>query len=251
MRSGVLWLAVLLVIVASAPAEAKTPAPVGPDPAVEAWPYWPYPSSCGIAPAFDPVEVFSGPTGAEDGSAPSALALREVLVKPELAWLGLPKHDWRLASEDGRYSEFVWGRLGGNMQRVTLENEAGTWKLLANGTCELQSLVGERWAVNWTLARTQPRLGKNTRKISVNLSGGPCSGGMSQNDRAHPVFRQIGPRLLLAIVLDPLPPGVYTCQGVVEPPLLVRLPGRLGKRTLFDSGGFPPRLAAETRSPTL
>lgn len=44
----------------------------------------------------------------------------------------------------------------------------------------------------------------------------------------------------MTILLDPLPPGSYTCQGVIEPPMHVRLPGRLGKRRLFDSGTYPP-----------
>ena len=44
----------------------------------------------------------------------------------------------------------------------------------------------------------------------------------------------------MTILLEPLPPGVYTCQGVIEPPLIVRLPGRLGERTLFDAGTYPP-----------
>jgi hypothetical protein len=79
------------------------------------------------------------------------------------------------------------------------------------------------------------------RRIWVDLGPGPCSSGMGQNARARkPVFRQLGRRLLVTILLEPLPPGFHTCEGIVEPPLRVRLPGRLGSRKLFDGGTFPP-----------
>lgn len=244
---GVIALLVSAVALSVSSAPASAASASGPDPAVSEWPRWPYLTSCGIAPPFDPVAVFSGPTGAEEGSSPSAAALRGVLHDPALAWLGLPQHDWRLVSEANEYAEFIWGRLTQGMQRVTLQNSGDGWKLLGNGTCELHSVVRERWAVSWSLATDQRPLGKNTRRVRINLSGGPCSSGMSQNERAHPAFRQMGRKLLLSVVVDPPPPGPHTCQGVVEPPLVVRLPGRLGKRKLYDGGTYPPVVATSPR----
>jgi hypothetical protein len=59
----------------------------------------------------------------------------------------------------------------------------------------------------------------------------------------------MGRKLVITMTLEPVSPGPHTCQEVVEPPLTVRLPGRLGTRKLYDGGSFPPRPAAETRSP--
>ncbi len=44
----------------------------------------------------------------------------------------------------------------------------------------------------------------------------------------------------MTILLEPLPPGAYTCQGIIDPPLAVKLSKRLGKRRLFDGGTYPP-----------
>jgi hypothetical protein len=219
----------------------------GPDPAVRQWPAWPYQVSCGIT-SFDPVSVFGGPTGAEAGSTPAEMALRSVLDDPTYAWLGFPRQDWRLVSGNDEYAEFIWGRLTRGMERITLQNGSSGWKLNSSGTCQIRSIVRGSWAITWSLASSQPRLGMGSRRVRIDLGPGPCSSGVSQNDRAHPVFRQIGRSLLLSIVLDPLPPGVYTCQGVIEPPLVVKLPGRLGQRKLYVGSTYPPILAAETRA---
>jgi hypothetical protein len=244
----------LIALVAGVSALSACAGPIGavtvsgPDPAVEKWPRWPYPASCGTA-TFDPVTVFRGPTGAEEGSSPSAVALRGVLYDPALAWLGLPQHDWRLVHEDSETAEFIWGRLAKGMQRVTLQNSGEGWKLSGNGTCEIHSVIRGAWAVNWSLAVDHSPLGKNTRRVRIDLSGGPCSSGRSQNDRAHPIFRQMGRKLLLSILVDPPLPGPQTCEGIVEPPLVVKLPGRLGKRKLYDGGTYPPRLGEPRKIP--
>jgi hypothetical protein len=47
----------------------------------------------------------------------------------------------------------------------------------------------------------------------------------------------------MALWLRPLPPGGYTCVGLVEPPLKIQLPGPLGDRELRDGGTYPPRFA--------
>jgi hypothetical protein len=58
-----------------------------------------------------------------------------------------------------------------------------------------------------------------------------------------PVFFELGRRLMMVMRLKPLPPGNYTCIGIFEPPLRVALPKRLGNRTLFDGGVYPPTKA--------
>ena len=55
-----------------------------------------------------------------------------------------------------------------------------------------------------------------------------------------PEFRTQGGALLMTLWLRPLPPGNYTCPELIEPPVEIRLPGRLGDRKLFDGGTYPP-----------
>jgi hypothetical protein len=237
--------AVAAVIAATS---ASAAVPLGSDAAVSEWPSWPYEASCYSI--FNPVEAFSGPAEAEFGSLASEGALRDVLNDPALSWLGLPQDHWRLVSEDDTEAVFESGALSSPFpQWVLLQRGGEGWKLAGNGNCTPRTVLHGLAGVPWTLAGDQPALGWNTRRIRVDLGPGPCASGMSENARARkPIFRQLGRRLLMTILLEPLPPGVYTCQGVLDPPLMVQLPGRLGKRTLFDAGSFPPQPASEPAS---
>lgn len=212
--------------------------PPGSDPAVAEWPDWPYQAACYSV--FDPVSAFSGPAEAELGSLPSEVALREITTS--LTFPRLPQSDWRRISETETEAVFESGDLSSPFpQWVLLERVDAVWKLAGNGNCMPGTVLHGLAAVPWTIAAGQPAPGKNTRRIHVDLGPGPCSSGIGQNARARkPIFRQLGKKLLVTIVVDPLPSGVYTCQGVIEPPLSVTLPGRLGARKLFDGGSFPP-----------
>lgn len=236
-------LALVLAAIAPLAAAARSQKPV-----LEEWPIWPYSVSCGPF-AIDPVAVLSSPAGVENGSKPTEVALRAVLENPAFDWLGFGA-GWRLAGEDADSAQFIAGNPREGLESLSLAFKDGTWQLAGSGTCRLTSQVyGAYYAASWTLALDQPRLGRNTRRVQVVLSGGGCSSGIGLNDRSHFVFKQLGKRLLMSVWADPLPPGVYTCQGVVEPPLQVKLPGRLGARTLYEAGVYPPRLADETRPP--
>lgn len=241
-RPGRLLVAAL-VLAALAPVSA---AARGQKPVLEEWPSWPYPVSCGQL-AIDPVAVLSSPTGVENGTKPTEVALRAVLESPSYGWLDFGR-GWRLAGEDADSAQFIAGTPREGLESLSLALKDGVWQLSSSGNCTLVSRVyGDYYAASWSLAPDQPRLGKNTRRVQVALSGGACSSGLGLNDRAHFVFRQLGKRLLMSVWVDPLPPGIYTCQGVSEPPLTVKLPGRLGKRTLYDGGTYPPHSATETR----
>jgi len=235
-----LYLAALVAATMIAATPATATPPPGSDPAIEEWPDWPFQASCYSV--FDPLAAFSGPAEAELGSLPSDVALRDVLGNPELAWLGLPQDHWRLVSEDEAEAVFESGALSSPFpQWVLLQRNGDGWKLAGNGNCTPTTVLHELFAVSWTLTADQPPLGKNTKRIRVDLGPGPCASGMSQNARARkPAFRQLGRRLVMTILLTPLPPGFYTCQGIIDPPLSVKLPGRLGERRLFDGGTFPP-----------
>lgn len=241
-RLTVAFLAVLACTLTSAAAGKPPP---GSDPAVAEWPYWPYMVSACYGPPFNPVSMFSGPANAELGSTPAEIELRETIYDPELAWLGLPKDHWRRIFETDSEATFTSGRLSSYPQWTYFRNDGSGWKLTSSGGCPLYSRVLGRFAVTWDLtAKRTP--GPNARWIKIHLGPGPCSSGAAQAKRMHsPVFRQLGRRLLMTIVLDPLPPGTYTCIGVREPSILVKLPGRLGNRSLYDGGTYPPRSRME------
>lgn len=216
---------------------------------VQEWPSWPYPTSCHGIP-FDPVAAFSSMTGVELGSRPSEVGLRAYLKEME-SWPYrlVPTSNWRLLAETNKRAEFASGRLAhpSGPSVISVVNEGGAWK--GNGLssgCHPESIVDGVPAITWRLAADQKALRKGTKSIKVNLGPGPCSGGRSQNARAmKPVFKSMGTNLLMILRLRPLSPGAYTCEGVVEPPLRVQLPGRLGKRKLYDGGTYPPADVAQ------
>jgi hypothetical protein len=226
-----------------------TASPQGPDPAVKKWPYWPFPTACDWDPPFDPVSVFGGSTGAETGSGAAAEGLRATIKEWQRGFPTLPKHNWRLLTENPGTVVYGHGRLPG-VQSLTLEESEGRWEFAGySSRCEPTSIVEGLSAITWRLAPDQPKLQPSTKRVWINLGPGPCSGGRSQNARAmKPVFHTLGRRLLMVMRLRPLPPGGYTCEGIIDPPLRVSLPGRLGKRTLFDGGVYPPTRAILPRS---
>jgi hypothetical protein len=238
-------LCLFTVGIGALPASASLPP--GSDPVVGEWSHWPYRVSCGGTP-FDPASVFSGPAEAESGPLPSEAALRQVVADPALPWLGLSPTGWRLASESETAAVFITGQLAEGLQQVSLELANGNWKLAGNGTCTLTSALWGLPVVGWAVATEQPPLNEDTRRLRIIIGGGPCNSGMPFHPR-KPIFRQLGKKLLMTIVIDPPAPGDHTCQGILQPPLTVKLPGRLGNRTLFDGATYPPRSAAETRGP--
>ncbi len=243
-RSLATLVACFFALGAGAPSAVASPSP-GSDPVVAEWPHWPYQVSCGGV-SFDPVSVFSGPAGAETGTLPSELALRQFLADPTIALLSLSGTGWRLASESATEAVFISGRLAEGLESVRLELTEGSWKLVGGGTCTPQSDLQGLPVVDWRLTSEQPALNENTRRLRITIGGGPCNSGVPYHP-LKPVFRQLGKRLLMTIMINPPSPGPKTCEGVQQPPFTVTLPGKLGDRKLFDGGTYPPLSAAETR----
>jgi hypothetical protein len=212
---------------------------------VAKWPSWPYPTACGSGPAFDPVSVFSGPTEAEAGAGPAEDGLRKTIAEWQTGYPTLPKHNWRLLSQEPGVVVYGHGRLPG-IEELTLEESNGSWNFASYSSgCEPTSIVNGRQAITWTLSSKQSHLRPSTRQLWIDLGPGECASGRSQNARAmKPVFLEMGKRLLIVMRLKPLPPGNYTCVGIFEPPLRVRLPKRLGNYALFDGGVYPPSRAS-------
>jgi hypothetical protein len=240
-----LGVALLSTLVLAAPTRAgfSITYPKGPDPAVREWPQWPYPVSCGGLP-FDPVAAFGGPTDAQKGSGGPELALVKYL-DAVAAQTTLSKHYWRLVAATETRAEFAEGRLDQGPAWLAFQLSGGEWKPAGTlGYCVPRTVKEGSEGASWRIDGSQ-RLGPSTRRVKVNLSAGSggCDGGRSLNDDARtPEFRQYGKKLVMTIWLEPLTPGIHTCKKRIEPPLVVRLPGRLGDRRLFDGRTYPPRL---------
>jgi hypothetical protein len=238
MVAGVLVLA-LLAPAAPAHAGFGIVYPKGPDPAVREWPSWPDPVSCGGLP-FDPVSVFAGPTEAEEGTGAPEAALRRFLE--ERLDPSAPTKYWREVTATPTRVEFAQGRLAQGPLWLAFELSEGEWKPGLPGYCVPRTVREGSEALHWTIDRSR-RLGPSSRRIRVRLAGnGGCDGGRSLDAAAGaPEFHQRGRRLAITIWAEALPPGLYTCQKRIEPPLTVKLPGRLGERRLFDGSTYPPR----------
>lgn len=214
--------------------------PRGPDPAVRAWPEWADQTACGGIP-FDPVAAFGGETVAESGAGAPETALREFLASP----LGsvLPQRFWRLVTLSEARAEFASGRLEQNVYWLVFELGAGGWRVGSErGECRPRTTRDGVLSASWTLA-AQEGLSRKSNAVEVRIRAPEgCNGGRRLNPAAEPEFRSVRKKLVLTIMIKPLPPGTYTCEGVVEPPLRIDLPGgRLGKRSLWDGSVYPPR----------
>ena len=217
------------------------PVPSGPDPVVSRWTSWPYLTSCGTAP-FDPISVFSGPTNAERGGGRPERSLRRRIAESQTWFPPFPRHHWRQLTRSPRYVAYAHGRLP-SVEVLTLhKSRKGRWKLSTySGGCEPTSVLGgPEEVVDWDLAADQ-ELGPATTEVSIDLGSGPCASGMSQNERAiAPVFFELEGKLMMVMRLRPLPPGGYTCEGIIDPPLTVTLPAPLGDRQVYDGSVYPP-----------
>lgn len=235
------WLLVLVAgAVAAVPALALREKPAaGPDPAVAEWPEWPHRVSCGEL-RFDPIVAFNSPTGLEETNTPQVRAMKKFI---KLGAEFVRKHDWRLLAEEGGKAEFGAGRLPDEMEFISVERKRGKWDFVGySERCEPSSVRRGLTAITWSLSPDQPRLNSNTRSILVYLGPSECSSGKPAAPRLQkPEFREQNGAVLMSLWLRPLPPGGYTCQGVSEPPVRIKLPERLGQRRLLDGGTYPPR----------
>jgi hypothetical protein len=227
----------------------------GPDPAVAAWPSWPHPTACdGVS--FDPVSVFSGPTEAELGSGGAELALRRYL--DEGLYPHVPTRFWRPVSVTETSAHFASGRLQQGLFWLDFELVDGSWRVAGDlEECRPRTVRKGILAARWAPVDGQV-LTPATRRIRVDLASPyrECNGGRDDSRAAEaPSFVSRGKRLVLSIWVPPapeLPPGfAYNCKGRKRTPLSVRLPGRLGSRSLWDGGVYPPVLEVPSRSSRL
>ena len=215
----------------------------GPDPAVAAWPSWPYPVGC-LGTTFDPVATFSGPTEAELGQGGAERALRQYL--DEDLYPQLPTRFWRpIVSTDAR-AVFASGRLEQGLFWLAFEFVDGRWRPAGNlDECSPRTVrdgnVADRLGAAGR-AEADARLAADRGQPP--LQAGPATVAGATTRRPNQSSARSGRRLLLTIWLKPpapLPPGGhYNCEKRREAPLVLSSRGRLGKRQLWDGGTYPP-----------
>lgn len=222
----------------------------GADSAVSEWSGWTGEVSCGSVP-FNPLVAFANPADAERGHTPSEVALRRYLAKTKHDFPPSKPHSWRLLVETARYAEFGRGSLSnGGVEVNTFERRAKGWTWVGySSSCQPALLRDHQSAITWTLARGQV-LKPSTRIVKVDLGPGECAGRAGQDKRLEtPEFREENGALLMSLWIRPMPElganEAYTCIGIVEPPVKVRLPEPLGERDLLDGGVFPPMSSTE------
>jgi hypothetical protein len=246
LRLGLAIALLLCVLAAPArafppPANPLPPTPAGPDPFLRQWPSWPYPVTCG-GEGFDPLVAFSGAVGVESGSRPGEVALRHLVHNREYASIFEGREQgWRLASESPGEAWFLWGRLPYVLSTGVREVE-GRWVYAGSSYgCTPISVLAGGPAVHWEIVRPTV-LRKETRRIWINLYGPGCEGRQSLNERAKVRFHQFGKKLMMAVGVEPGPPTPFlSCAPISGPPLEAALPGRLGKRALFNARTYPPQ----------
>lgn len=233
---GVPVLAIVLVLAVVAAAWAK--ASTGLDPAVTKWPSWPHHVTCGGL-GFDPVIAFSGPTDAEKGSGGAEAALRRFLKEPGWGWI--PKRHWRLIAKNAHWAEFVQGRLEAKMEPSWLGfgKRRGKWKWAGSGGCEPRTLRHGLPAAEWTLFPEAPP-SPGSEELVVGISEIACSSGTNPLSRLQvPEVRYTEDAAFVTFWVRPRR-GAQTCQGISPTRYVLKLPGPLGERTLYDGGTYPP-----------
>ncbi len=238
MRRGVALIAAALAIALPGSAAAGTGVvhPSGPDPTLSEWPSWPYPVSCAGA-VVDPVAGFAGPTEAQNGAGGPEQALRRYIE--EGLYSQTPRLYWRLVSLSATRADFASGLLALGPFWLSFQLVEGRWAPIGSpATCKPRSVIEGREAIGWRLSAGQG-IGPRTRTVRIELIDDRCHGKRSLSELVEkPRFWTSGSRLMIGIWLPPL--GRQKCPRPREKPLVVKLPGALGKRRLFDGSVYPP-----------
>ncbi len=126
---------------------------------------------------------------------------------------------------------------------VACATEVPTTDWLRLGTTRCDSRPKHEGAVpiKWVLHPDEPPPGPNSRSVVVAVQELSCASGRNPIpflDKPEVDF--LKQAVVIRLWIHP-PEGINTCQGNPIGRLKVNLPGRLGKRALFDGSSDPPR----------
>ena len=241
----------LVVVLAVVPtAFAWAARPTGPDPAVERWPRWPYPVTCGDL-DFDPAAAFSRPTQAERDSGAAELALRSYLKAN--AATGIPQRHWRRIAGTSEQVEFVHGYLGddGGLPRLVFALQDGGWETRGPGWCGPRTVRNGVTAIDWTLYPDAPPPASSARSIVVGIHEHACTSGRDPIPHLQRPYLRYGRKAVLIMFWTDPVEGPALCLGNPIGRFELKLPGPLGQRQLYDAATYPPRPVEPGEDPRL
>jgi hypothetical protein len=209
--------------------------------------------ACGRGQDTFGVDALSGPTGADQADTPEAAALRDYLSRPSAMMPGASS-SWRLAARSDTRALFLRGDPP-NLSEVVVALRDGTWQFEQSGGCGLQRHVAGASYASWVLDGNQPAPTEASAILHLRVSPMECTSGEPAGARVRaPTVQETDDEVIITVLLDPLPPGSYTCIGIIgnETPVDVVLTHPLGDRRLLDGLPYPPapveRWAAGTPS---
>lgn len=195
--------------------------------------------------AFKPSRVHSRKGVERDDNGP-ARALAKFLDGDDGS--DMPRHGWRLLVRRKGVAEYghTSHRGHGDLDWVEIDFEYGRWGLGSFGGCVPERVVKHREVPPWWLyLRRHEHLHADDRLLHLRIETGTCSPGSDADpaDRLKRVeVKYTRHRVGLLVLMrpeTPLPDG-YACGGVgLEFPAKVKLPRRLGHRTLVDLRTVP------------
>lgn len=192
--------------------------------------------SCnGDAQAFTIADL-SQRVGAENGNSPAAAALREYLAGT--AGGRAPKDDYRTLATSPDRVVFARGDVDVGIGSVVVELRDGKWETDGVKPCSPMRYRTGSTATSWAL-KEEPTRGAT--ELTVQVSAEACSSGRSAQGRIlAPIIEELKDRIEISFFLSPLQADEHTCEEAPTTTTTVTLRGRVGGRTLYDAGRYPP-----------
>jgi hypothetical protein len=217
--------------------------------------------ACGSDSVF-PVSALSRPTGAEQGSDPAAVALRDVFTQGFAQGQQMDQYqDWIKVVATSDRVAFL-GTLGGGPGHmlVELERHDGQWRYRSSGACALEVQRPGLTTARWALDPIAPAPTATDTKLHVIVNDPECNDGVQLDPkRVHPPTVTFTAKAVsIGYYVDSVSPGLHTCPGpigapgrpdIMGIPVVVDLGQPLGTRQVLDATQYPPAPARTTTDP--
>jgi hypothetical protein len=155
---------------------------------------------------------------------------------------------YRLLARTDEVAVYAWGDPPTSF--VQMRMERGRWisgGSVSGAACTPKVLLPEGVAeLEWSLDPDHPAPQPGDTVLHLLVSRLDCSGGepVGDDDLVGPEVVERGGQVLLAVGVEPMPPGSYTCIGTMPEPIDVTLPEPLPAGELVDATYVPPRPVA-------